>query len=392
MVLAVTVNTLIDQLLLSGQDYSGSSSIDAISTLRVDVYEDQLGESFGTYEHLRDYRLRPLDTAVPDIHWKDYVAVNDLIGEITSDREDTLINRIADRIAAYYGLSSIDVKFIGNGLYRFRYNDSEHMVGVGVDNLTDRLHAVALIEDTDAESNSDINVLSQEPLWTPCNATSGDKIGSIEAHLDSQYLIFICDSELYFRISLFRNRSENKLFAIGETQDTFELPHIDGPIRSQLWVSTPAEYLTRDLRADSADELMEILKKRIERQLLLPISHVFVREGQFLVSNLSNPDCKSYDVRINVYRDVGNNRMSISAEEKRTVILSPEDYNGDHKTVTSDLWIPLNSMPYTIENIDGDAPPRLPIPAPSNITPRPAHLIVHQTAHLDLSQRRRQRA
>lgn len=187
-VLTVTVNTLIDQLLLSGQDYSGSSSIDAISTLRVDVYEDQLGKPFGTFEHLRDYRLRPLDTAVPDIHWKDYVAVNDLIGEITSDREDTLINRIADRIAAHYGLSSIGVKFIGNGLYRFRYNDSEHMVGVGVDNLTDRLHAVALIEDTDANNINDTNVISQEPLWTPYNATSGDKFGSIEAHLDSQHL------------------------------------------------------------------------------------------------------------------------------------------------------------------------------------------------------------
>ena len=335
----------------------------------MDVYEDQLGESFGTYEHLRDYRLRPLDTAAPDIHWKDYGAANDLIGEITSDKEDTLIKKIADRIAAHHGLSSIDVRFMRSGLYHFRYNDSEHMVGVGVDNLTGRLHAVALIDDTDSENISDTNVLSQEPLWTPCNVTSGDKIGSIEAHLDSQHLIF-CDSELYFRINVFRNRSENKLFAIGETQDVFELyePHIDDPIRSQLWVSTPAEYLTRDLRADSADELIEILKKRIERQLLLPISHVFVREGQFLVSNLSNPDCKSYDVRINVYRDVGNNRMSISAEEKRTVILSPEDYNGDHKTVTSDLWIPLDSS-----------------------TPRPAYF-GRSPYRTDLSPPRRQRA
>ena len=371
MVLTVTVNTLISQLLLSGQDYSGSSSIDAISTLRMDVYEDQLGKSFGTYEHLRDYRLRPLDTAVPDIHWKDYGAVNDLIGEITSDREDTLIKKVADRIATHHGLSSINVRFMGNSLYCFSYNDSEYMVGVGVDNLTDRLHAVALIEDTDAENNSDTNVLSQEPLWTPCNATSGDKIGSIEAHLDSQYLIFICDSELYFRINVFRNRSENKLFAIGETQDTFELPHIDGPIRSQLWVSTPAEYLTRDLLADSSDELIETLKKRIERQLLLPISRVLVREDQFLVSSLSDktaPDCKSYDVRINVYRDVANNRRSVSTEEKRTVVLSPEDYNDDHRTVISDLWIPLDS-----------------------ITPRPAHF-GRSPYRTDLSPPRRQRA
>lgn len=103
--------------------------------------------------------------------------------------------------------------------------------------------------------------------------------------------------------------------------------------------------------------------------MLLPVSHVFIREDQFLVSSLSDktaPDCKNYDVRINVYRDVTNDMRSVSIEEKRTVILSPEDYNDDHQPIISDLWIPLDSVPYTIENINDDAPPHFPSLATSS--------------------------
>ena len=330
----MTIGTLV------GQHLQGRT---AFNDLRTDVYKDQLGISFGTCEHLRTYRLRPLETVVPEVCWKDDAAVSGLIRGITSDREDTLVEKIADRIAGHYGLSSLKVSSNGTSQYTLHHNDAEHTIHVCIDHANGRRSGVAVIEDADELDSSNTELITQENLWALHNSTSSDMDSPIEASLESQYLIFVRDSELYFRINIYLSRSDGKLFATGETQDTYRLytPHMDrtsAPVQARLWVSTPAESLIHDLRSDSADELIEVFKARVERQSLLPISRTLIRESQYLIR-------QEHDVRINVYRDLANNEHSVATEEKRTVMLSPEDYEDhtedeDTTAIVSSIWLP----------------------------------------------------
>ena len=209
---------------------------------------------------------------------------------------------------------------------------------------------MAVIEDADERDDGNTESIAQESLWTLRNSTSSDMESPIEASLESQYMIFVSDSELYFRINIYRSRSDDKLFATGEAQDTYRLytPHMDrssAPVQARLWVSTPAESLIHDLRSDSADELIEVFKARVERQSLLPISRTLIREDQYLIRDLVGSDCQTHDFRINVYRDLASNEHSVATEERGTVMLSPEDYE-DHTEdegpadIVSSIWLP----------------------------------------------------
>lgn len=337
----MTISTLV------GQHLQGRT---ASNDLRTDVYKDQHGTSFGTCEHLRTYRLRPLETVVPEVCWKDDAAVSALIRGITSDREDTLVEKIADRIAEHHGLPSIKVSSNGTSQYSLHHNESEHTIHVCIDHASGRRYGVAVIEDADERDDGNTESIVQESLWTLRNSTSSDMESPIEASLESQYMIFVSDSELYFRINIYRSRSDDKLFATGETQDTYQLytPHMDrssAPVQARLWVSTPAESLIHDLRSDSADELIEVFKARVERQSLLPISRTLIREDQYLIRDLVGSDCQTHDFRINVYRDLASNEHSVATEERRTVMLSPEDYEDhaedeDPAAIVSSIWLP----------------------------------------------------
>ena len=351
----MTISTLV------GQHLQGRT---ASNDLRADVYKDQHGTSFRTCEHLRTYRLRPLEAAVPEVCWKDDATVNGLIRGITSDREDTLVEKIADRIAEHHGLSSLKVSSNGTGQYSLHHNESEHTIHVCIDHASGRRYGVAVIEDADELDDSNTESITQESLWALQDPTSSDLNSPIEASLESQHLIFVRDSELYFRINIYRSLAEDKLFATGETQDTYQLytPHMDrnsAPIQARLWVSTPAESLIHDLSSDSTDELVEVFKARVERQSLLPISRTLIRESQYLIRDLVGSDSQKHDLRINVYRDLANNEHSVAVEEKQTVILSPEDYE-DHTedekpTATiSNIWIPNDTMLLAIEDIHAE--------------------------------------
>lgn len=350
LIIAMTISALVGQHL---------SSMDAILPLRFDVYKDQYGRTFDTCEHLRTYRLRPLEGVVPEVAWKDDAAVNSLIRGITSDREDTLVRKIADRIADHHGLSSIKVSSDGTSQYYLHHNESEHTIHVCIDHASGRRYGVAVFEDADGLDDSNTELITQESLWTLQDPTSRDMDCPIEASLESQYLIFVSGSELYFRIDIYRRRSDGKLFATGETQDTYQLytPHMDrngAPVQARLWVSTPAESLIHDLCSDSADELLEVFKARVERQSLLPISRTLIREDQYLIRDLVGSDGQTHDLRVNVYRDLTTDERSVAVEEKRTVMLSPEDYEDhpedeDPTAIIADIWIPNDGIPRPLE-------------------------------------------
>ena len=341
--IAMTISTLVGQHV---------SSVDPILPLRVDVYKDHYGRTFDTCEHLRTYRLRPLEGVVPEVAWKDDAAVNSLIRGITSDREDTLVKKIADRLADHHGLSSIKISSDGTSQYSLHHNESEHTIHVCIDHASGRRYGVAVIEDADGLDDSNTELITQESLWTLQDPTSSDVDSPIEASLESQHLIFVSGSELYFRINIYRRRSDGKLFATGETQDAYQLytPHMDrnsAPVQAWLWVSTPAESLIHDLCSDSADELIEVFKARVERQSLLPINRTLIREAQYLIR-------QTHDLRVNVYRDIATDERSVAVEEKRTVMLSPEDYEDhteeeDPTAIVSSIWLPNDSMPRTLE-------------------------------------------